>query len=189
MSSTSSTHGSSRAVFAAATAAWHDLHTKHASPGIILTCLFEPWLSTPVSVLKSLGPLKNLTHIVLTQLDPKNIPSLEAVLRAMLAEAGSSKQVQVVVSNPAARLLQSVLGESDPECQLGWLQRCMQKHLVQVAEGRAHSGSGKARHPLTLMQCTRYTHRGGHRPSAVCCTAWCCCWASTVRACTCASVA
>lgn len=108
---------------------------------MVLTRLFEPWLSTPVSVLKSLGPLKNLTHIVLTQLDPKNIPSLEAVLTAMLAEAGSSKQVQVVVSNPAARLLQSVLGESEPVCQLVWLQRCMQKHLfkaVRLAAGSKH---------------------------------------------------
>ncbi len=57
-----------------------------------------------------LTPLSEITHIVLTQLDPKNIPSLEALLKARLASKPSNK-LEVVLSNPAARLLQSAMGK------------------------------------------------------------------------------
>ena len=68
-----------------------------------------------VASVRQLTPLSELTHIVLTQLDPKSIPSLEALLTAASEERGSSLQpIQVVVSNPAARLLQSALGEIYP---------------------------------------------------------------------------
>ena len=50
---------------------------------------------------------------MLTQLDPKSIPSLEALLAAVVSERGAAKAtpLQVVLSNPAARLLQSAMGE------------------------------------------------------------------------------
>lgn len=68
-----------------------------------------------VTSVKLLTPLRELTHIVLTQLDPKSIPSLEALLVAVNLARGSdssASMLQVVLSNPAARLLQSALGES-----------------------------------------------------------------------------
>ena len=66
-----------------------------------------------MSSVKTLTPLSELTHIVLTQLDPKSIPSLEALLAAVVSERGAAKAtpLQVVLSNPAARLLQSAMGE------------------------------------------------------------------------------
>jgi hypothetical protein len=52
----------------------------------------------------------SLTHVVLTHLDPKSIPTLEALL-SRLPPSGGSKPVPVLVlSNPALRLLQTTLG-------------------------------------------------------------------------------
>lgn len=65
--------------------------------------------------MERLTPLSEITHIVLTQLDPKNIPSLEALLKARMAQNPSTK-LEVVLSNPAARLLQSAMGESCELC-------------------------------------------------------------------------
>jgi flavorubredoxin len=63
--------------------------------------------------------IKDLTHIVITHLDPKAIPTLKTVLKIM-AQAG--KMPTVVLSNPGLRLLQSVLGE----CVC--LSMCMRMH-------------------------------------------------------------
>jgi len=51
--------------------------------------------------------VSSLTHIIITHLDPKAIPTLKEVLH-QLAQAG--RKPTVVLSNPGLRLLQSVLG-------------------------------------------------------------------------------
>lgn len=67
-----------------------------------------------MATLEAEGALSGLTHIVITQLDPKAIPSLEALLARLAQQAAGAgadaAKPQVVLSNPALRLLQSTLG-------------------------------------------------------------------------------
>ena len=61
-----------------------------------------------VDQLSSTLPLNSLTHIVITNLDPKSIPTLEAVC-ARSGRAGAS--ITVVASAPALALLQAAWGK------------------------------------------------------------------------------
>lgn len=66
-----------------------------------------------MAALEKQTPLTALTHIILTHLDAKAIPSLELLLQRRLAAgagAAGSSPLQVVLSNPALRLLQTTVG-------------------------------------------------------------------------------
>ena len=64
-----------------------------------------------MSALEGLVPLPELTHIVITQLDPKSIPCLDLLLTRMAAAKAAPPQV--ILSNPAMRLLQAVMGAGE----------------------------------------------------------------------------
>lgn len=68
-----------------------------------------------VDALASATSLASLTHVLITHLDPKAIPTLERVL-ARATAAGA--RPQVILSNPAVRLLQATWGT-------GQEQRCV----------------------------------------------------------------
>ncbi|GAX73888.1 hypothetical protein CEUSTIGMA_g1338.t1 [Chlamydomonas eustigma] len=87
---------------------------------ILVDVPFEAFSEQFVSAVRGLTPLAKLSHLILTQLDPKSIPSLEALLKAIIAERGSSSApaLQLVLSNPAAQLLQSALGEKPEKAVL-----------------------------------------------------------------------
>jgi len=72
---------------------------------------YEAYSDKFVAALAEATPLSGLTHILITHLDPKSIPTLELLL-ARLKAAGS--QPILTLSNPALRLLQSTL-EDKPE--------------------------------------------------------------------------
>ncbi len=58
--------------------------------------------------------LSSLTHLIITQLDSKVVPALELLLarrQAAIAAGASAAPLQVVLSNPALRLVQTSLGE------------------------------------------------------------------------------
>lgn len=72
--------------------------------------------SLAVSALSAATDLSSLSHVVLTHLDPKAVPTLEAVLVAVAAArnssgAASGSKLQLVLSNPALQLLQSIWGK------------------------------------------------------------------------------
>ncbi|KAG2453394.1 hypothetical protein HYH02_001618 [Chlamydomonas schloesseri] len=80
---------------------------------------YEAYAESFVSALEKQTPLTSLTHIILTHLDSKAIPSLELLLQRRLAAGpapGSS--LQVVLSNPALRLLQTTIGEKADKAPL-----------------------------------------------------------------------
>lgn len=65
-----------------------------------------------------LGGLARLSKLLVTHLDPKAIPSLELLIRAWAAAGGAPGGLEVVLSNPALRLLQSSLGETPERAPL-----------------------------------------------------------------------
>lgn len=76
---------------------------------------YEAYLDKFMESLSSNIQVTELTHIIITHLDPKAIPTLKAVLNK-LATAGKSPTV--VLSNPGLRLLQSVFGEKKEDAHL-----------------------------------------------------------------------
>lgn len=64
-----------------------------------------------VAALSEAVPLSSLSHIIITQLDPKSIPTLQLLL-SKVKEAGPAVKPTLVLSNPALRLLQSTMGKS-----------------------------------------------------------------------------
>ena len=78
--------------------------------------------------------VSDITHVFITHLDPKSIPTLKEVLTFL---AGAGKKPTVVLSNPGLRLLQSVFGESL------WMCHCDCSAVVQLQE--ADSGAVQPR--------------------------------------------
>ncbi len=107
-----------------------------------------------VESLASSIPVPELTHIIITHLDPKSIPTLKAVLKQL---AGAGKKPTVVLSNPGLRLLQSVIGAY--ACVQTWV-------CVHVPASATEQGSG---------------HRQAAHCSAVLCPGFCCSASSWVR--------
>ncbi|GLC37163.1 hypothetical protein PLESTB_000986800 [Pleodorina starrii] len=87
---------------------------------VLIDVPYEAYAQSFVSCLQSSLPsLDSLTHLILTQLDTKALPSLEALLAARKAAAPpSAAPLTVVLSNPALRLLQSSLGEKADKAPL-----------------------------------------------------------------------
>lgn len=77
---------------------------------------YEAYADKFVAALSESVSLTSLTHIVITHLDPKSIPTLELLLAAMTTK-GNTKPT-VVLSNPAQRLLQSTLGDKPERAAL-----------------------------------------------------------------------
>ena len=86
-----------------------------------------------MSALEGLVPLPELTHIVITQLDPKSIPCLDLLLTRMAAAKAAPPQV--ILSNPAMRLLQAVMGAGEGGGHTA-------KPCNEAAAGRAGCGEG-----------------------------------------------
>jgi hypothetical protein len=63
-----------------------------------------------VEALQQSGSLAKLTHIVITQMDAKAVPTLQQVLAARLAGAAAGAKLEIVLSNPALQLLQNAMG-------------------------------------------------------------------------------
>ncbi len=61
-----------------------------------------------VAALKGSIKLSDLTHIVITHMDPKSIPTLELLLKTLGEEGGD--KAKMILSNPALKLLQSSMG-------------------------------------------------------------------------------
>ncbi|MEW5312660.1 MAG: hypothetical protein WDW38_004276 [Sanguina aurantia] len=85
---------------------------------VLIDVPYEAFSADFVAALSSLTPPSSLTHIIITQLDPKAIPTLEALLRTCQAGRTSDAKLQVVLSNPALRLLQSAMGEKPEKAAL-----------------------------------------------------------------------
>ncbi|KXZ51271.1 hypothetical protein GPECTOR_13g758 [Gonium pectorale] len=88
---------------------------------VLVDVPYEAFADKFVSTLAAQTPLTGLTHLIITQLDPKAMPSLERLLAARaqaVAGAAGAAPLQVVLSNPALRLLQSTLGEKADKAHL-----------------------------------------------------------------------
>lgn len=92
------------------------------SAKVLVDVPYEAFAKQFLATLEAEGALSGLTHIVITQLDPKAIPSLEALLARLAQQAAGAgadaAKPQVVLSNPALRLLQSTLGENPDKAPL-----------------------------------------------------------------------
>ena len=81
----------------------------------VLTCLccvssvVTHWHLAAVSVLERFISLKDIQHLVITQLTPKHIPSIKTFLQKRKT-AGNVSQLQITLSNPARQLLKSTMG-------------------------------------------------------------------------------
>lgn len=64
-----------------------------------------------VAALERFVSLQDIQHLVITQLTPKNVPSIKALLKARNTSDGSS-QLQITLSNPAKQILKSTMGMS-----------------------------------------------------------------------------
>lgn len=62
-----------------------------------------------VAALERFVSLQDIQHLVITQLTPKNVPSIKALLKARNTSDGSS-QLQITLSNPAKQILKSTMG-------------------------------------------------------------------------------
>ncbi|KAF5831756.1 beta-lactamase-like protein, partial [Dunaliella salina] len=76
---------------------------------------YEAYMDKFMESLASNIRVTELTHIIITHLDPKAIPTLKAVLNKLTA---AGKRPTVVLSNPGLRLLQSVFGEKEEDVHL-----------------------------------------------------------------------
>ena len=65
-----------------------------------------------VSALERFISLKDIEHLLLTNLTPKHVQSLKALLKKR-DESGSASQLQITLSNPAKQVLKSTMGMSD----------------------------------------------------------------------------
>ncbi|GLI66193.1 hypothetical protein VaNZ11_009958 [Volvox africanus] len=94
------------------------------TPGatVLIDVPYEAYGDKFVSAVESEVPLTSLTHLIITQLDTKSVPSLELLLARRKEVADASATVvgplQVVLSNPALRLLQPALGEKADKAHL-----------------------------------------------------------------------
>lgn len=103
--------------------------------------------------------MSDLTHIVITHLDPKAIPTLKAVLN-VITKAG--KTPTVILSNPGLRLLQSVFGEGACDESSGegrvqvWACCCLRVLCVGVTQTfcntLVHTAVSPVRH-CSVRQC------------------------------------
>jgi len=71
-----------------------------------------------VPTLESVVPLEKLTHMVVTHLSPKRIPSLRGVL-ALRAKRQPTARLEVIMSNPALQLFRTTLGMWRQACGSG----------------------------------------------------------------------
>lgn len=86
--------------------------------------------------LQSETPLEAIDHIVITHLDPKAIPTLNALLEAITRKRTSP--VEVTLTNPAQQLLQSSMGEQPGSAELMSKVRltvAKAGHVITISEG------------------------------------------------------
>jgi len=62
-----------------------------------------------VSALERFISLKDIQHLVVTQLTPKHVPSIKAFLQRRNTSDNVS-QLQITLSNPAKQVLKSTMG-------------------------------------------------------------------------------
>ncbi|KAG2496624.1 hypothetical protein HYH03_005445 [Edaphochlamys debaryana] len=103
---------------------------------VLVDVPYEAYMQEFEKTLESQVPLTSLTHVIVTQLDPKTIPALELLLSRRAAAPGADKapELQIILSNPAMKLLESTLGEK-PETQglLGKVRLEVARSGAQVA--------------------------------------------------------
>ncbi|GIL84269.1 hypothetical protein Vretimale_15926 [Volvox reticuliferus] len=94
------------------------------APGatVLIDVPYEAYGEKFVSTVESEVPLTSLTHLIITQLDTKAVTSLELLLARRKAAADASatavEPLQVVLSNPALRLVQPAIGEKADKAHL-----------------------------------------------------------------------